>query len=194
VTGRAPRPTAGSTSSSSPAHDAPGGTARGVLVVGYGNPLRGDDGVGRAVAVALAAARDAGDPRLAGATILALHQLAPEVAVDLATAGLAIFVDATVEAEPGAIRVRHLGPGAQVTVGGGVSVGGGASSHHVDPGVLLVLARDLYGSAPDALVVSVGAADMEVDDALTAPVEAAVPAAVEAVAALVAEHRGSGRG
>ena len=136
------------------------------------------------MAVALAAARDAGDPRLAGATILGLHQLAPEIAVDLAGAGLAIFVDATVEAEPGTIRVR------EVAAEPGTTAGGGASSHHVDPGLLLLLARDLYGAAPHALVVSVGVADMEVGDTLTPAVAAAVPAAAEEVAALVAA-RGS---
>ena len=56
-------------------------TAAGVLVVGYGNPLRGDDGAGWHAATRLAA-----DPRLAGAAFAhgdrlspALQRVLPEV-------------------------------------------------------------------------------------------------------------------
>ena len=45
----------------------------GVLVVGYGNALRTDDGVGWH-----AAERLADDPRLADATVIAVHQLTPD--------------------------------------------------------------------------------------------------------------------
>ena len=47
-------------------------TGAGVLVVGYGNPLRGDDGFGCHAAALLAA-----DPRLEEARVLARHQLTP---------------------------------------------------------------------------------------------------------------------
>jgi hydrogenase maturation protease len=153
------------------------GPAGGVLVIGYGNPLRGDDGVGPAVAAAVAA-----DPRGAGARVLALHQLTPELAVDLAGARLAIFVDATVEAGPGQVVTRRPAAGVPAVAGGGA----GPSSHHVGIDALIVLARELYGSAPEVAVVSVGVADLETGDRLSAAVAAAVPAAVEAVLALIA--------
>jgi hydrogenase maturation protease len=166
---------------------APGrrGPAR-VLVVGYGNALRSDDGVGWHAALLLA-----GDPRLADVVVMAEHQLAPELALDLSTASLVILVDASTETPAGTVTVRPLAPA------GGGSAGGGrgasqpspaTSSHHVDPGLLLALALELYGSAPEAIVVSVGVAEMGHGEALTPRVAAALPAVADAVARLVAEH------
>ena len=71
------------------------GPAR-VLVIGYGNALRADDGVGWHAAGLLA-----DDPRLVGATVMALHQLAPELALDLSAATLAVLVDASTATLPG---------------------------------------------------------------------------------------------
>jgi hydrogenase maturation protease len=147
-----------------------------VLVIGYGNALRTDDGVGPAVAELLAA-----DPRLAGAKVLALHQLAPELAADLGAARLAILVDASTFPPPGAVTVRQLQPGDDDEAGRG----GGATSHHVDPGALLALARELYGAAPDAFVVSVGVVNLEPGEGLSPLVAAALPRAVEAAVRLL---------
>jgi len=156
----------------------PGGPAR-VLVVGYGNALRSDDGVGWHAARLLA-----GDPRLADVVVMAEHQLAPELALDLSTASLVILVDASTETPAGTVTVRPL------AAAGGGSAGGGTSSHHVDPGLLLALALQLYGSAPEAIVVSVGVAEMGHGEALTPRVAAALPAVADIVARLVAEHEG----
>ena len=60
-----------------------------VLVIGYGNALRGDDAVGLRAAERLAA-----DGRLPGARIDACHQLTPELAADIAAARLVVLVDA----------------------------------------------------------------------------------------------------
>ena len=53
-----------------------------VFVVGYGNPLRGDDGVGQEVAQVLARQRHH-LPALAGTDVMSTHQLVPEMALDL---------------------------------------------------------------------------------------------------------------
>jgi hydrogenase maturation protease len=163
--------------------DAPGDAAGGVLVIGYGNALRSDDGVGWHAAALLA-----DDRRLAGVEVLALHQLTPELALDMSRASLVILVDASAEGPPGAIIVRPL-EGEDVGAAGG---GGGATSHHVGPGVLLAVARDLYGAAPDAFVVSVGTATMELGEELSPPVAAALPAIADAVAELIEAHRRGG--
>jgi len=105
----------------------------------------------------------------------------------MSRASLVILVDASAEGPPGAITIRPL-EGEHVGAAGG---GGGATSHHVGPGVLLALARDLYGAAPDAFVVSVGTATMELGEELSPPVAAALPAIADAVAALVEAHRRS---
>src|SRR5919198_4121190 len=80
---------------------------RRVLVVGYGSSLRGDDGLGWHAAALLAA-----DPRLAGAEVLARHQLTPELAEDVSRAALVVLVDARADGggAPGEVAVRRGGP------------------------------------------------------------------------------------
>jgi hydrogenase maturation protease len=140
------------------------------LVIGYGNPLRGDDAVGWRVAEAV---RE--DPRAGGADVLLRHQLTPELAADLAAASTVVLVDASEADPPGEVRVQRVDdvPGAA------------AWSHHVDPGSLLALARALYGAAPPLHVVAIGIASTETRDELTEPVAAAVPWAVAAVLELL---------
>ena len=60
------------------------------LIIGYGNPLRGDDGVGWEVASRLAATI----PEEA-AHIMTVHQLTPELAESVSEAELVIFIDAS---------------------------------------------------------------------------------------------------
>jgi len=117
----------------------------GSLVVGYGNPLRSDDGVGWK-----AAGRLATDPRFAGVRILQLHQLTPELALDISRADLVVLVDARSGPPAGTVsveRVERVEPAA---------AGGTTWSHHLGPAALVALARDLYGRAGDVHVVSVG--------------------------------------
>jgi hydrogenase maturation protease len=151
----------------------------GVLVIGYGNPLRGDDGLGMHAARLLA-----DDPRLLGARVIERHQLTPELAADFSEAALVVLVDANVVDEAGAVSVRRL----EAATGSGPG-----SSHHTDPADLAALARELWGASPAVFLVSVGAASLEMGETLSATIRRALPAVVEAVVAIVAEHGGSGR-
>jgi hydrogenase maturation protease len=175
-----------------PARASAGGPGAGVLVVGYGNPLRGDDGAGPR-----AAALVAEDPRLAGATVLARHQLTPELADEMRTASLVVLVDARAGAEPGTVVVERIEPEPASAVSGPAAGGGrpsptpagaGPSSHHVDPAALAGLARVLWGANPEIVVVGVGAGTFETGDPLSPEVERALPAVLDAIASLVAEH------
>jgi hydrogenase maturation protease len=146
------------------------------MVVGYGNSLRSDDGVGPAVA-----ARLAGDPRLAGVIIRSEHQLTPELAADASQASLLVLVDAGTDEAPGEVSVRRLEPS---------PVEGGTTwTHHLDPSALVGLARELWGSAPPVIVVSIGPASLEVGEGLTEIVAPAVTRAADLVATVVEEHR-----
>jgi hydrogenase maturation protease len=144
------------------------------LIVGYGNPLRGDDGLGP-----LAAALLADDPRLRGARVLQRHQLTPELTADVAEASLVVLIDVNVVDEAGAVSVRRPGE----TAGSG-----SGSSHNAEPQDLIALARALWDASPAVFIVSVGAASLELGEDLSAPVLRALPAVVDAVAAIVAEH------
>jgi hydrogenase maturation protease len=150
--------------------------AAGVLVIGYGNPLRSDDGVGPAVAERLA-----GDPRLAGAVVLAVHQLTPELAVDVSRASLLVLVDAADGLAAGAVDVRRLVDPEAVILDASRSM-----THHVGPGSLVGLARALFGTAPPVVMVSVGVASFEAGERLSPAVEGAVPRAASAVIDAVA--------
>ena len=154
----------------------------GALVIGYGNSLRTDDGVGR-----YAAERLASDARLAGATVLQVHQLAPELALDIGRSGVVVFVDAGTGPAAGTFTVSELGRD---------SVPAPTWSHHLDPSSLVALAGELYGAAPAAWVVTVGVESLEAGDRLSPAVEAALPRIVDAVADLATgavAGAGSGR-
>ena len=148
--------------------------AAGTLIVGYGNSLRSDDGLGWH-----AVERLARDARLLGATVLWRHQLTPDLAHDIGRSSLVVLIDVSVEQEPGVIAVRRLEE---------ASTAGSAWSHHVDPESLVALARELWNASPDVFVVSVGAGSLDVGERLSPAVEAALPKVVETVVRLVSEH------
>ena len=75
------------------------------LIIGYGNPLRGDDGVGWEVASRLAVIIPS-----EAAHILTVHQLTPELAESVSEADLVIFIDASDVGEPGTWRCDQVKP------------------------------------------------------------------------------------
>jgi hydrogenase maturation protease len=150
---------------------------QGVLVVGYGNALRGDDGVGWHAAGRLAA-----DPRLAGAQVLARHQLTPELAADVAAASLVVLVDAGADGgAPGSVSVRAVRPRPDRSPP--------AWSHHLDPAALAGLAGALYQTVPPMVLVSIAGACFDGGDRLSPPLQETLPKVVDTVARVVEEHR-----
>ena len=106
---------------------------RGSLVIGYGNTLRGDDGVGVRVAEAVEAW---GMP---GVKVIACHQLMPELAEAVARAQRVVFVDAALDA-PREVQWRRLEPAQSSQL----------IAHAADPRTLLAMARDVYQHCPEA--------------------------------------------
>lgn len=147
---------------------APGG----ILVIGFGNGLRSDDGIGPAVAAQIAT-----DPRFRDVEVRTVHQLTPELAFDASRVSLLVLVDAAADAPAGTVAVRVL---AVAEAGAGEPM-----THHIDPAGIVGLAGELYGAAPRAVLVSVGVSTLEVGDRLSTAVEAAIPHAVDAVAAAI---------
>ena len=126
------------------------------LLIGYGNTMRRDDGVGPAVVSRLASAlRDRPSCQFS-----VVRQLAPELAEELAGAQRVIFVDASVELPPGKVSVRPIHPCA----GGSVTC---ALAHYEAPEFLLALAQTLYGAAPQTWLIAVGVEDLSVGDRLS---------------------------
>jgi hydrogenase maturation protease len=145
----------------------------GVLVVGYGNALRGDDGVGLRVADLLQ-----GDQRLAGARVERRHQLTPELAEDVAAARLVVLVDAADGgAVPGDVRVER--------VAGERWARAFTGSHAVDAGAVVDLAERLYGRAAPVVLVSVVGRDFGPGTDLSPAVLASLSRAVDTVVGVV---------
>ncbi len=119
-----------------------GGAGRGLtgdrdLVIGIGNPLRGDDGLGWWLARRVSRAPQAGRP---APRVRLVPQLTPELALEVIEARRVLLLDAWCGAGPEALpRLRRLGPG-----GAGEGVGGG---HRLEPAALLALA-ELFAAEP----------------------------------------------
>jgi hydrogenase maturation protease len=139
-----------------------------ILIIGYGNPLRGDDAVGWQAAQRLRECpRD-------GTRVLAVHQLTPELMEPISQASRVIFVDAAAIGEPGWVHRRELSP----------ESGAAAFTHHATPEALLAGAKTLYGRAPEATLISISGLSFEISQQLSAPVQQALDDVVRAIAGL----------
>lgn len=142
-----------------------------VIVIGIGNPLRGDDGIGWHTAQHLEAL--AFPPE--SVHVVTTHQLLPELAEPLSRAGFAIFIDATVAGEAGEIRLRAVSP----------QPGQTAFTHSLTPDALLHAAYDWYGSAPRGVLLTIGGQDFGHSDALSERLSTALPELVSQVRHLI---------
>ena len=119
---------------------APSLTTARLLVIGYGNTVRQDDQAGPLVAERINAMA------LPGVATLACAQLSPEHAEMVALAQAVVFVDA----QAGPDRQVHLQP---VVPGDSTQV----TTNAVEPRILLALARDVFGQAPPAWLLTIPA-------------------------------------
>lgn len=118
-----------------------------VLVIGYGNPLCGDDGWGVLVAKAL-------EPfERADVRVLICRQLTPELAADLAETRLVVFVDAAADRSPGELCYARLqaDPASR-----GSAPPAPLVTHHMAATGLLRLCEDLYQYCPRAVMCAAG--------------------------------------
>ena len=151
------------------------------LLIGYGNTLRSDDGIGPAVAEWFQAEAEAFMGGEADALrIVAVPQLVPELAELIAEAERVVLVDASHGLAPGAIDVRRVEPS---------PVDAETRIHAYDPATLAAWAGRLYGNAPEIHVVAVGTQAFGFGQGLTPKVAEAVPRVARAVADLFLDER-----
>ena len=131
------------------------------LVIGYGNPLRGDDRLGWEIAGSLAAG--VADESVA---IMAVHQLTPELAEPVSQADMVIFVDASYEGTPGTWKCDEVEPAPATT---------DPLGHHFSISGLLAYAQAVFSAQPKAFVISVAAESFDCREALSPIVELALP-------------------
>jgi hydrogenase maturation protease len=140
------------------------------LILGYGNTLRKDDGLGVYAALALASLDLPGDVE-----ICTYQQLSPELSSILAKVDYVIFIDAALTVsgqEPGTINTRALHPRTSQP---------SSITHHFDPETLLAMAGALYGHVPQAMLFSVTAASFDLGEELSPEVSTALPILVESI-------------
>jgi hydrogenase maturation protease len=153
------------------------------LAIGYGNTLRGDDAVGRRVVDALEASRDDFDFLAKHLECVFVECLTPELAEPVSASSGVIFVDAREGGVPGDVRLEDV-----VEAHGGM-----ASSHGLEPAVLLGIAGRLHGRRPRAVLLTVAGESFELSEDLSAAVAGAIPEVVrlvhERILAWTAEDR-----
>jgi hydrogenase maturation protease len=131
-----------------------------ILILGYGNPLRSDDGLGWRAAEELS--RTLSSPHV---EVLARHQLTPELADAVRQADAVFFIDATRDGEPGELTCEPVSP----------LPTNERFSHQLSPAGILALARQLYGACPRAFLVSLCGECFDYGEKLSPRIAAGLP-------------------
>jgi hydrogenase maturation protease len=121
-----------------------------ILVLGYGNPGRQDDGLGPAAAAQI---ESVGWPNL---TAFDNYQLNIEDAMEVAAHDIVWFVDAA-KTGPSPYAVRNVSPAATIEF----------TSHLLRPEAILAIASQYYGASPQAFVLAIRGYEFEFIEALT---------------------------
>jgi hydrogenase maturation protease len=124
------------------------------LIIGYGNSLRTDDGIGPILADAV------------GGT--SFEYLCPELAEEVASAESLIFIDACFGEDIGQIHTGKI-----------EAESSSEMSHQSSPSALLQMATELYGSAPSALLITITGSNFDYGDKLSPEIAAMLPQLIE---------------
>jgi hydrogenase maturation protease len=135
-----------------------------LLVIGYGNTLRGDDSVGPRVAEAIEALK------LPGVRALSCNLLTPELAETISQARRVVFVDASVEPEV-EVEMKKLFPAESSQI----------FAHAADPRTLLAMARDLFGHVPEAWCLSIPVENLDIGEELSAVAKRGLDVALKSI-------------
>jgi len=142
-----------------------------ILIVGYGNPLRSDDGLGWRAAEELS--RRLPPPEV---EVLTRQQLTPELADNITRANVVFFIDAARVGQPRELRCDPV-----------TAQPGTIHTHQCSPAGLLALAQQLYGASPRAFVVSLCGECFDHGAELSATVEDELPKLTALVEKMVGE-------
>ena len=143
------------------------------MVVGYGNPLRSDDGIAWQIIEHLRQEL----PTNTG--VICVQQLTPELAADIALSSVVIFLDASSKGEPGTIHCEPVFARSHEL----------RFSHHLTPSELLTLSDHLDSAKPRAFLISIHGERFDHGHSISSSVAHAVPEAVAQVWNLIKQLR-----
>ena len=147
-----------------------------ILLIGYGNPARGDDGLGPALAEAV---RERISACVGSLTVETAYQLSPEDAVTVAEHDVVIFVDA-VKGDGPPFRFHRIEPRWESDF----------STHSVAPETVLAFAHEVFGSTTRGYVLGIRGSSFEpFDECLTPDAAASLESALEFVTPALREGR-----
>jgi hydrogenase maturation protease len=147
-----------------------------VLVIGYGNPTRVDDGVGYHVAEEFKNTtydRDLVD-------VIATRELMPSVIQPASRGGLVIFINVTTMGKPGTVREQEVSPEEHLD---------GILNCELTPASLLSACQVVYKRCPAAVLLSITGEDFGFGGQLSPKVQAALPKIVDRINHLIAATR-----
>lgn len=130
------------------------------LILGYGNPLRSDDGFGWKAAQAIEAQLPLG-----AAEVVSRQQLTPELVEVIVKSSRVLFLDASHDGQPGEIRMAPISRD--------LSFQPAMVSHHLSPPSLLALAYYYRRSEIDATLLTVTGENFELGEELSPSVKKA---------------------
>lgn len=143
-----------------------------LLVICFGNPMCGDDGVGWDMGRRLLEKNFPTRTR-----IIVCHQLTPDLAEPISMAERVVFVDACLKGSPGEVTCTRLDPGENRL---------GSIGHSMKPQTLLGLSRWLYGKTPETTIVSVAGTRFKLGDPFSPEVERVLPMMASRIRACLA--------
>ncbi len=133
-----------------------------MLILGFGNPTRGDDAAGWEVA------RRLGLREIPGVEIRTSQQLNVELVEEWGTYDRVLFIDADPQGER--VRVEKVDPKADAS----------SSTHHLSPEALLQLSRILYSTSPKLFLCRVPARNFGFSEGFSPETTQALDEAIEA--------------
>ena len=145
-----------------------------IVIIGYGNTLRSDDGVGQIVATEIESWK------LPSVKSHSLHQLTPELADILAQSSYAIFIDACPATEIGeTIQIYPLEP---------IDSNNFSLGHISNPRSLLALTQALYSYTPPACAIAIPAVNFDLGETLSPIAKLGITQALQKIQNLIPHH------
>jgi hydrogenase maturation protease len=138
-------------------------------LIGYGNTLRQDDGVGCWLVQQLA-------PHYADSdvNIITAHQLLPEIAYTVMQAQHVVFVDASIEGRAGDVNLEGIQPLSHLE-----------DAHALTPAGVLYVCGMMGGQIPPAHLITITGANFNLGEDFSVAVQDALPHALDTVRRLL---------